>query len=235
MLYNSDVIEIAVPTGALFCQPAETNLSTTNSPVNVPTQNLPDQVAGTSPAFGVAEVSSVSGPLLTPPGWAINTPAMMVEAQQASFPTPPNYIIVSPWVLEAGLPAEAHPRPGNLDQPMASPSEDGSSSGSSPESLESESPAYNRLRQEDKSSRRLIDYRKMREDNNRCSREYRRRKKEQEIRWQTELRREEERNRHLKTRLRDLERHKERAEALVTGLVLGQGSLQLAPYFKSIT
>jgi hypothetical protein len=120
---------------------------------------------------------------------------------------------------------------------MASPSEDGSCYGSSPESVESDSPAYNRPRLEENSSRRVMDYRKMRDDNNRSSREYRRRKKEQELHWHDELRHEEERNRQLKARLRELKRQKERVEALVTGLVLGQASAPAgaSACFKNIT
>lgn len=70
----------------------------------------------------------------------------------------------------------------------------------------------------------LVDYWRMRADNNRACRKYRRRRKEQEQRLDEELRLEAERNQRLRARLRLVEGRKDRLEALLMGMLMGRGA-----------
>jgi len=68
----------------------------------------------------------------------------------------------------------------------------------------------------------LPDYAKMREENNRACREYRRRRKAAEQLAQKQLEEETERNQRLKARLRLVEARRDKAKSLVIGFLLAR-------------
>ena len=119
--------------------------------------------------------------------------------------------------------------PPRLSCAEAASSEDDGSLCLSPRCEEEVEPPTKRRRQENGAEENPaeVDYRRMREDNNRACREYRRRRKEQQRLAETELEAETKRNLRLRERLRLVEAERDKVRALLTGLLLGRKGASL--------